>query len=88
MDVTKLSPRLRSLHDKLVGGESVSRYDLHKCLGDDQAKLKIVRNEVSNLRKLLRPRGLDIVCEINPTGKHGIFYRMVRLMASPYDGKR
>jgi hypothetical protein len=53
------------------------------CLWDgDKAALQ---THVCNIRKVLRPRGEDIVCErVNGT----TYYRHIRLLASPYDGKR
>lgn len=69
----------------LADGMPHLRRDLHDCLYDDSGKLSNIQVHISNLRRQLRPRGQDIVCEITPKG---IAYRQVRLLASPYDGRK
>jgi hypothetical protein len=55
--------------------------ELRSCLYDDLALDDSVRVAISSLRKRLRPDGYEIM------GLGGV-YRMVRHLASPYDGKR
>lgn len=53
--------------------------ELQACLYDEEST---IRQHIYNIRAKLRPRGEDIVCELR---LHGIHYRHVRLLASPYD---
>jgi DNA-binding CsgD family transcriptional regulator len=65
-----------------------SREELGRCLSDDLSNdvPRAVRWHVFNLRRKLRDRGEYIVLEL--VGGRRMCYRHVRLLASPYDGKR
>ncbi len=62
-----------------------SREEVHGCLNDELQPLSGIRAHICNMRKKLIPMGENIVCEL-----YGglIYYRHVRLLSSPYDGKR
>lgn len=67
--------------DVLKDGGPHTRQELLACLNDDQAEVRNIYAHVSSIRKKLRVRGQDIVCEIRGYAR---FYRHVRLLASPY----
>lgn len=58
--------------------------ELQECLYDDRGIAHNVNAHLTAIRKLLRPRGEDIICQhIN----HSHRYRHVRLLHSPSDGQ-
>lgn len=62
----------------LSDGQPHTREELHKCLPDELSEMSAVRFHISNIRKVLRPKGQDIVCEL----KYGkIHYRHVRIIS-------
>ena len=69
----------------LSDGMPHTRQELHSCLPDELGPLSNIRIHIHNIRKSLRSKGEDIVCET--TGR-ALFYRHVRLLASANDGKR
>lgn len=77
--------------DVLADGMPHTRMELHACLDDELGPLSNICMHISNIRKILRPKGQDIVCElVHVTIKGGskIQYRHVRLLASAYDGRK
>lgn len=74
----------------LADGMPHTRMELHACLPDELGPLSNVWKHVTNIRKILRPRGQDILCELvtAPKGGSRIQYRHVRLLASAYDGRK
>lgn len=67
----------------LADGLPHSREELRQCLWDDKGPLSNIRAHLCQLRKVLRPHGQDILCELYGGTIH---YRHVRLLASPYKG--
>lgn len=62
----------------LSDGQPHTREELHRCLPDDMTEMSAVRVHVCNIRKVLRLKGQDIVCEL----KNGrIHYRHVRILS-------
>ncbi len=61
----------------LSDGQPHTREELHKCLPDDMTEMSAVRVHVCNIRKVLRTRGQDIICELKNGGIH---YRHVRIL--------
>lgn len=55
--------------------------ELHTCLDDELASRPAVSMHISNLRKVLRPKGEDIVCVIR---YHRSYYQHVRLLRSSH----
>ncbi len=62
----------------LSDGQPHTREELHKCLPDDMTEMAAVRVHVCNIRKLLRPKGEDIICELKNSKIH---YRHVRILS-------
>lgn len=73
------------LFDVVSDGLPHPRDELLKAMNDSEATYRNVSWHLVDLRKYLRPKGLDIICELR---NRGIYYRYVRLMHSPNDGKR
>lgn len=69
----------------LADGRAHTRAELHACLWDTESDVKNVRSHIALLRREIRPQGQDIVCEIL---NRVTYYRLVRLLASAYDGYR
>jgi DNA-binding response OmpR family regulator len=80
-DTTYFTPTEQKIIDLLNDGQRHLMAEMKLCLwdGDETA----VYTHVGNLRRKLRPKGLDIVCEQNPKTT----YRLMRQLLSPYDGK-
>lgn len=79
------TPTQRRLLDVLADGMPHRREELHACLGDELSSRNNLEVHLTHLRKRLNRQGLHVVCESN--GKWSR-YRLVRLLASPYDGYR
>jgi hypothetical protein len=62
---TKLTPTQRRMLSLLADGLPHTREELHACLNDEQADLSSIQGPISNLRKLMRPHGHDIICELH-----------------------
>ena len=76
----------KSLLQLLADGLPHRVRDVKVHLGYDEFDSKAAMHmQVSNLRKLLRPQGQDIICEYR---ERSYWYRQVRLLASAYNGKR
>lgn len=72
------TPTQRRMLRVLADGLPHRREELHACLVDDLGALSNIQPHLSDIRKTLRPRGEDIVCEIV---SRRICYRHVRLIA-------
>jgi len=75
------TPTQAAMIKVLSDGQRHRREELHACLPDELGGLINVHNHLSKLRKKLRPKGEDIVCELY---ERRIHYRHVRILASPY----
>lgn len=73
----KLPPVQQRILNLLSDGKRHSRVEIHGCLHDELSKLNAIWGPISDLRKILRPKGEDILCEIQG---RGIFYRHIRLL--------
>lgn len=73
------TPTQRRILEVLSDGMWHHREELKKCLYDELSRLKAVRDHISNMRKVLRPLGNDIICEL---ANRRIGYRLVRLVGS------
>ncbi len=62
----------------LADGQPHTREELHRCLPDELSELSAVRFHVCNIRKVLRAKGQDIICELK---KRRIHYRHVRIIS-------
>lgn len=82
LDLNELSPTLRAMAAILSDGGMHESAELHKCCGPSSPR--VVRVHMTRLRGFL-PRGEAIICEFK--GKK-FYYRWVRLLSSPNDGKR
>lgn len=82
------TPIERKLLDMLSDGRPHHRAELHALAWDRQDRLQNMQIHISNLRKKLRPKGRDIVCEVRKAGLPlGTSYQLVRLLSDPNDGK-
>lgn len=79
-----LTPIQRKMMVIMADGLPHSREELHGCLADDLGPLSNIYAHISIIRKHLRPKGHDIICEIHNRSVH---YRHVRLLSSAYDGR-
>lgn len=75
------TPTMDAIANILADGQRHAKEELQDAIkpsGVNAARMMVVR-----LRKLLRPKGQDIICEYD----HGRFYyRQVRLLGSSDDG--
>ena len=51
--------------------------ELHACLPDQEGALSNIQMHLSNIRKVLRPKGQDVICEL---ANRRVYYRWVRLL--------
>jgi len=80
MDFTDTQEALLAV---LSDGKPHDRSELLSAM-DKLTDFKTVRVHISNIRKKLRPRGEEIVCEY---ANRRTFYRHVRLLPSANDGR-
>lgn len=69
------TPTEQRIMEVLYGGFPHTREELEACLNDEMATRYTIGQHLFNIRKKIRPRGLDIVYR---DGK----YRYVRLLAA------
>lgn len=71
------------LKDFLSDGIRHRRDELKQCMHETDPAFwpNALRPHMKKLREEIRPQGLDVVCELDG---RAIYYRMVRLLASPY----
>jgi len=68
--------------DILDDGLPHTRLELHACLPDPESALSSIQRHIAVIRKLIRPVGHDLICELV---HRRICYRHVRLLRSPND---
>ena len=84
------TPTQRAILTVLSDGEEHTPLELIQCLakGFVETEMESARSALAfhlhALRKVLRPKGEDIVCR--SSGRR-LNYQHVRLLANPYDGK-
>ena len=59
----QLTPTQEKMLGVLSDGMRHTRQELHACLSDELAPLSNIQMHISNIRKVLRPIGQDIICE-------------------------
>ncbi len=81
-----IGPIQRKMLAILADGMPHRKQELFACLSvsDDQIPWSNIRRHMTPLRKHLRPKGHDIICMLIDGSWQ---YRLVRLLASPYDGR-
>lgn len=72
------TPTQNRMFNLLSDGSIHSKEELHACLDDELSEQNMVPFHICNMRKVIRPKGLDVVSERNAG------YRLVRLLRSPY----
>jgi hypothetical protein len=77
----EFTPVQRRILAVLSDGMPHRKQELHPCLNDDLATSNAIQVHISAMRKILRPKGEDIVCEYN---KMTYYYRHIRLLQSAY----
>ena len=80
------TPTQQRLLERLSDGRPHRLDELQTLLWDDMTTKGTLAVHICNLRKRLRPRGEDIVCEIGGAYNMYRYYRHVRLLASPNTG--
>lgn len=80
-----LTPTQRRLLDVLADGRQHTAEELRTCLGDEMGDPALLRNTIAIMRRRLRPTGYDVTVWRTD---NVVAYCLVRLLASPYDGKR
>ena len=78
----KFTPTHQAMLDVLADGRPHLRKELHACLPDELGPPTNIHAHLTAIRKMLRPKGQDIICTL-VNGR--ICYRHVRLLASQYD---
>lgn len=73
------TPTEQRMLDLLGDGQPHRREELHACLYDDLSVCSNIQPHLSRIRRKIRPRGLEIVCELL---SRRICYRLVRLVVS------
>jgi hypothetical protein len=63
----------------LADGRCHSSEELHGCLSDDRQPVYHIHVHISGMRKLLRPRGEELICQ---RLDGSTYYRLVRLGAA------
>jgi DNA-binding SARP family transcriptional activator len=81
----RFTPTQQLILTLLSDGMPHPREDVMSCLADPLSSRANLNNQLSDMRRLLRPRGEDIICQLL---NRRICYRHVRLLASAYDGKQ
>ena len=64
----------------LRDGEPHRRQELVDCLPDDLGHPHNIRRHLTSIRKQLRPRGMDVICQWINRNYH---YRWIRLLRAP-----
>lgn len=77
------TPTEQRFIDLLSDGLSHTKSEMMQCLWDEHNERPLVAMQmhVSRIRKKLRPKGEDLVCEVSG---YRIFYRHVRMLSNPY----
>jgi DNA-binding winged helix-turn-helix (wHTH) protein len=74
VSVADFTPTQRRILDVLADRMPHRREELHACLPDDLGALANLRFHLSQLRKVLRPHGQDIICQLYRNRLH---YRQI-----------
>lgn len=82
---SKFTPVQRKIMDLLSDGRPHTVAELCDCLWDDQAAYSTVRVHIMNIRKILRPKGHDLV--VTRLMARQIAYQHVMLLPSAVDGR-
>lgn len=77
MVMDNMTPTQQRIMDVLSDGYAHKRADLLACI-DELAEPSALRQHIRRMRKVLRPRGEDIVCVL--TGTIGLGYRWIRIV--------
>lgn len=78
-----LTPTQLRILELLSDGRPHTRREMHACLDDDLAQPTAFERHLTGMRKILRPKGEDILCQRCRNGQDS-YYVLVRLLASPY----
>lgn len=62
MSKDKFTPTQQRIVDLLSDGKPHTRKELHGCLWDELASRSMIKYHLCHIRKVLRPRGEDILC--------------------------
>ena len=79
MQKSEFTPTQQAMIDLLADGKAHSRHELKDCLADELSPLSAIRAHLSNLRKVLRCKGQDVICELV---NRRICYRHVVILTS------
>jgi DNA-binding response OmpR family regulator len=79
------TPTQQRIIDKLSDGQAHSFKEMLGCLRDELDDTNCLNTHISHIRRKIRPQGQDIICQRLDGVSH---YRLIRLMASSYDGYR
>ena len=82
--VDQFTPTQQRIVDLLSDGLPHTKRELFECLVDELGSINNIWPHLTAIRKKLRPRGHDILCEIYNRKCH---YRHVVLLRSAGDGK-
>jgi DNA-binding response OmpR family regulator len=82
------TPTQQRIMAVLADGLPHSTAEMLGCLLDELNDASCLRSHISHLRKKLRPTGQDIISQRMNGNRADGHYRLVRIMASPYDGYR
>ena len=63
--------------DMLYDGYPHTKQEIHAFLPDELSQLTAIGPHLTRIRKYLRPKGMDILCEFR---ERKTFYRLVRLV--------
>lgn len=74
----KVTPTQQRILDLLSDGMRHSREEVFTCLNDELQKLENIQVHLCHLRKVLRPKGQDIVCELF---QRRLYYRHIILLS-------
>ncbi|MFA5376352.1 MAG: hypothetical protein WC455_11460 [Dehalococcoidia bacterium] len=77
------TPTQTAMLKVLSDGLPHSKAELHACLPDEMGPLKNISRHLGEIRKALRPRGQDVLCEYRDRAR---LYRWVRLLGHEGDG--
>ena len=80
---SEFTPTQRAMLEVLKDGRPHTKAELHACLPDELGRLNSIAPHLSAIRKVLRPRGQDVLCEYRDRAR---FYRWVRLLGSNGEG--
>ena len=83
---TGFTPTEQAILQVLSDGMSHSRAELQPCLRDELGSADNVKIHITNIRKKLRPKSEDIICQRVHLAE--ATYRHIRILASPYNPYR